>query len=122
MSDYAAVHIRLAEAAAGVAAARLLMRARCDEAMAIAERQAVPSVEDKVRFRRDGAYAARLCTHAVDLLFEASGGDGLYDLHDLQRAFRDVHAASSHNALNWDVAAALYGKVALGQRLDHPTI
>ena len=122
MSDYAAVHIRLAEAAAGIAAARLLMLARCDEAMAIAERQAIPSVEEKVRFRRDGAYAARLCTHAVDLLFEASGGDGLYDLHDIQRAFRDVHAASSHNALNWDVAAALYGKVALGQRLDHPTI
>ena len=122
MSDYAPVQIRLAEAAAGIAAARLLMIARCDEAMAIAERRAVPSVEDKVRFRRDGAFAARLCTHAVDLLFEASGGDGLYDLHDIQRAFRDVHAANSHNALNWDVAAALYGKVALGQRLDHPTI
>lgn len=122
MADYAAVQIRLAEAAANVAAARLLMLERCDEAMAIAERSAVPSVEDKVRFRRDGAFAARLCTHAVDLLFEASGGDGLYELRDIQRAFRDVHAANSHNALNWDVAAALYGKVALGQRLDHPTI
>ena len=122
MSDYATVQIRLAEAAAGIAAARLLMLARCDEAMAIAERGNIPTVEDKVRFRRDGAYSARLCTHAVDLLFEASGGDGLYDLHDIQRAFRDVHAANSHNALHWDVAAALYGKVALGQRLDHPTI
>jgi len=61
-------------------------------------------------------------THAVDLLFEGSGGDALYELRDIQRAFRDVHAANSHNALNWDVAATLYGKVALGQRLDHPTI
>jgi 3-hydroxy-9,10-secoandrosta-1,3,5(10)-triene-9,17-dione monooxygenase len=90
--------------------------------MAIAQRGDAPSVEDKVRFRRDGAYAARLCTRAVDLLFEASGGDGLYDEREIQRAFRDVHAANSHNALNWDVAASLYGKVALGQRLDHPTI
>ena len=122
MSDYAAVQIRLAEAGAAITAARLLMLARCDEAMAIAERGDVPTVEDKVGFRRDGAYGARLCTHAVDLLFEASGGDGLYELRDIQRAFRDVHAATSHNALNWDAAAAMYGKVALGQRLDHPTI
>ena len=86
----------------------MMMLARCDEAMAIAERNAIPSVEDKVRFRRDGAYSARLCTHAVDLLFEGSGGDALYELRDIQRAFRDVHAANSHNALNWDVAATLF--------------
>jgi 3-hydroxy-9,10-secoandrosta-1,3,5(10)-triene-9,17-dione monooxygenase len=122
MADYAAVQTRLAEASANVDAARLVMLKRCDEAMAIAERGSVPSVEDKVRFRRDGAFTARLCTRAVDLLFEASGGDGLYDRRDIQRAFRDVHAANSHNALSWDVAAALYGKVALGIRLDHPTI
>jgi 3-hydroxy-9,10-secoandrosta-1,3,5(10)-triene-9,17-dione monooxygenase len=122
MADYAPVQMRLAEASAAVDAARLIMLRRCDEAMAIAEQGRAPDVEEKVRFRRDGAYAARLCTRAVDLLFEASGGDGLYDLRDIQRAFRDVHAANSHNALNWDVAASLYGKVALGIRLDHPTI
>ncbi len=122
MVDYSAVQIRLAEASAAIDAARLVMLARCDEAMEIAQREAAPTIEDKVRFRRDGAYAARLCTRAVDLLFEASGGDGLYDRQDIQRAFRDVHAANSHNALTWDVAAALYGKVALGMRLDHPTI
>lgn len=116
------MQIRLAEASAAVDAARLIMLSRCDAAMEIAERAEVPSIESKVRFRRDGAYAARLCTRAVDLLFEASGGDGLYDRRDIQRAFRDVHAANSHNALTWDVAATLYGKVALGQRLDHPTI
>ncbi len=122
MADYAAVQIRLAEASAAVYAARLVMLSRSEEAMAIAERGEVPTVETKVAFRRDGAYAARLCTRAVDLLFEASGADGLYERREIQRAFRDVHAANSHNALTWDVAASLYGKVALGQRLDHPTI
>jgi 3-hydroxy-9,10-secoandrosta-1,3,5(10)-triene-9,17-dione monooxygenase len=122
VADYAPVQIRLAEASAGVEAARMIMLRRCDEAMAIAEHGQAPTTEDKVRFRRDGAYAARLCTHAVDLLFEASGGEGLYDRRDIQRAFRDVHAANSHNALVWDAAATLYGKVALGIRLDHPTI
>ena len=122
MVDFAPVQIRLAEASAAIDAARLIMLQRCDEAMQIAQGGVAATIEDKVRFRRDGAYAARLCTRAVDLLFEATGGDGLYDHQDVQRAFRDVHAANSHNALTWDVAASLYGKVALGLRLDHPTI
>ena len=122
MADYAPVQIRLAEASAAANAARLIMLQRCDEAMAIAERGEVPSLDTKVAFRRDGAYAAKLCTRAVDLLFEASGGDALYDQREIQRAFRDIHAANNHNALTWDVAASLYGKVALGIRIDHPTI
>ena len=122
MADYASVQIRLAEAAAAIHAARLVMLARCDEAMAIAARGEAPSLETRVALRRDGAYAARLCTRAVDVLFEASGGDALYDQREIQRAFRDVHAANNHNALTWDVAASLYGRVALGIRIDHPTI
>jgi 3-hydroxy-9,10-secoandrosta-1,3,5(10)-triene-9,17-dione monooxygenase len=121
MADYATVQVRLAEASAAVYAARLTITARCDQAMEIANRGR-PTIEEKVTFRRDGAYAARLCTRAVDLLFEASGGDALYDQRDIQRAFRDVHAANNHAALTWDVAASLYGKVALGIRIDNPTI
>lgn len=122
MADYATVQVRLAEAAAAVHAARLVMIGRCDQAMEIAQRGGRPSLDEKVSFRRDGAYSAKLCTRAVDVLFEASGGDALYDLRDIQRAFRDVHAANNHAALTWDVAASLYGKVALGIRIDNPTI
>lgn len=121
MADYATIQVRLADASAAVHAARLVMMDRCDQAMEVA-RVRRPSLDEKVTFRRDGAYAARLCTHAVDVLFEASGGDALYDQRDLQRAFRDVHAANNHAALTWDVAASLYGKVALGIRIDNPTI
>lgn len=121
MADYATIQVRLAEASAAVYAARLVMTSRCDQAMQIA-RSGRPTLDEKVAFRRDGAYAARLCTRAVDVLFEASGGDALYDLRDIQRAFRDVHAANNHAALTWDVAASLYGKVALGIRIDNPTI
>lgn len=121
MADYATVQVRLAEASAAVHAARLVMIGRCDQAMQIAARGR-PTLDEKVTFRRDGAYAAKLCTRAVDVLFEASGGDALYDQRDIQRAFRDVHAANNHAALTWDVAASLYGKVALGIRVDNPTI
>jgi 3-hydroxy-9,10-secoandrosta-1,3,5(10)-triene-9,17-dione monooxygenase len=122
IADYAPVQIRLAEASAAIHAAQLIVLDRCNQAMEVAQLGQIPPIELKVALRRDGAYAARLCTRAVDLLFEASGGDGLYDRCNIQRAFRDVHAANSHHALTWDVAAALYGKVALGIRIDHPTI
>ena len=90
--------------------------------MAAAHEARVPSAEEKIRLRRDGAYAARLCTRAVDLLFEAGGGEFLYEDKPIQRAFRDVHAAQGHYALAWDVAAVTAGKCMLGIAPDLPTL
>ena len=39
-----------------------------------------------------------------------------------RRAFRDVHAAVAHIALNWEPAATAYGKVALGLPPDNPLL
>lgn len=122
MSDHAAAQLRLGEAASAAEAAELLMLANCQSAMRTAEAGEVLPVEQKVRLRRDGAYAARLCTRAVDLLFEAGGGEYLYDDKPMQRAFRDVHAAQSHFALAWDVAAGTAGKLLLGIAPDLPTL
>ena len=43
-----------------------------------------------------------------------AGASGLMSHLPLQRQFRDVHAASAHIALTWDVHAAAYGQSALG--------
>jgi 3-hydroxy-9,10-secoandrosta-1,3,5(10)-triene-9,17-dione monooxygenase len=90
--------------------------------MEAAEASRVPTIAEKIRLRRDGAYAARLCTRAVDLLFEAGGGEFLYEDKPMQRMFRDVHAAQSHYALAWDVAAAAAGKFMLGVAPDIATL
>jgi 3-hydroxy-9,10-secoandrosta-1,3,5(10)-triene-9,17-dione monooxygenase len=92
----------------------------CDEAMRITEAGVVPSLEQRARYRRDGAFAAGLCTKAVDLLFAATGGAAVYERNPIQRAFRDAHAANAHYALNWDVNGAVYGRVALGLPPDAP--
>jgi 3-hydroxy-9,10-secoandrosta-1,3,5(10)-triene-9,17-dione monooxygenase len=120
LADFSTVQVRLAEAAALVDAAEAIMLRDCDEAMRITEAGVVPSLEQKARYRRDGAYAATLCTRAVDLLFTASGGGGIYERNPIQRAFRDVHAANAHYALSWSVNAAIYGRVALGLPPDAP--
>jgi 3-hydroxy-9,10-secoandrosta-1,3,5(10)-triene-9,17-dione monooxygenase len=76
----------------------------------------------KARYRRDGAFSASLCTEAVDLLYAASGAGGLYKIGHLERRFRDAHAVNAHIALNFDLAGATYGRVALGLDLDDPTL
>jgi 3-hydroxy-9,10-secoandrosta-1,3,5(10)-triene-9,17-dione monooxygenase len=122
MSDHATTQLRLGEAASAVEAAELLLIANCEAAMEAAEASRVPTIAEKIRLRRDGAYAARLCTRAVDLLFEAGGGEFLYEDKPMQRMFRDVHAAQSHYALAWDVAAAAAGKFMLGVAPDIATL
>jgi 3-hydroxy-9,10-secoandrosta-1,3,5(10)-triene-9,17-dione monooxygenase len=120
LADFSTVQVRLGEASALVDAAEAIMLRDCDEATRITEAGVVPSLEQKARYRRDGAYAATLCTHAVDLLFTAAGGGAVYQRNPIQRAFRDVHAANAHYVLSWNVNAAVYGRVALGLPPDAP--
>jgi 3-hydroxy-9,10-secoandrosta-1,3,5(10)-triene-9,17-dione monooxygenase len=121
LADYATTQSRLGHATAAVSAAERILVGNCREAMAIAA-NGVPPREHKIRLRRDGAYAAHLCTTAVDLLFGAGGGEFLYNQQAIQRSFRDVHAANSHYALAWDIATTMAGKDLLGIAADLPTL
>jgi 3-hydroxy-9,10-secoandrosta-1,3,5(10)-triene-9,17-dione monooxygenase len=120
IADFTNIQVHLAEAAALADAAEAIVLRDCDEATRITEAGVVPSIEQRARYRRDGAFAATLCTKAVDLLFAATGGGAIYERNLIQRAFRDVHAANAHYVLNWDVNGAVYGRVALGLPPDAP--
>jgi alkylation response protein AidB-like acyl-CoA dehydrogenase len=72
------------------------------------------SVAVRLRNRRDQAWCVKLAVQAVDLLFLAAGGHGLYLDHPIQRAWRDAHAAAAHISLNWDSAGSMYGQHLLG--------
>jgi 3-hydroxy-9,10-secoandrosta-1,3,5(10)-triene-9,17-dione monooxygenase len=122
LADLATIQLRIAEAGALIDTAETLMLKDCDEAQRLTEAGETPSVEQKVRWRRDGAYAAGMCTQAVDTMFVAMGGGGIYLSHPIQRAFRDIHAANAHYALSWDVNGTLYGRVALGLPPDTATL
>ena len=118
LADIVSVQVHLAEAAAIADAARAVLLGDCDEATRIVGEGEVPSLDHRARYRRDGAYAATLCTKAVDVLFQATGGGAIYARNPLQRAFRDVHAANAHYVLNWDINGTMYGRVALGLSPD----
>src|SRR5215467_16358363 len=120
IADFTNIQEHLAEAAARADAAEAIVLRDCDEATRITEAGVVPSIEQRARYRRDGAFAATLCTKAVDLLFAATGGAAIYERNPIQRAFRDVHGANAHYMLNWNVSGAVYGRVALGLPPDAP--
>ena len=109
-ADVAALHLRLAEAAAEVDAARTIHRTDVAEML---ERAAAgrPFTEfDRVRYRRDKGFLTRLCVQAVNRLFEAAGARAMMDAEPLQRFHRDAHGASHHTALAWDAAAEAFGR------------
>ena len=72
------------------------------------------TMEERARGRRDQAYMVTLCRRAIDRLFTAAGGAGIFLDNEMQRKFRDIHAMSGHIALNWDIAGTTYGRVAFG--------
>ena len=122
LADFSTLQAHIAEAGALIDAAEAIMLRDCEEAMRFAEAHQIPPMEDKVRWRRDAAYAARMCTSAVDIVFSAAGGGAIYEHNPLQRAFRDIHAANGHFGVNWDANGVLYGRVALGLPPDTPIL
>ena len=114
MRDFQAVQLRIAGAGAKVDAARLVIRTDCLEAQRIAQENRAPTVEEKLRFKRNVAYAMGLCTEAVDQLHALAGANGIYDRYPIQRLFRDQHALTGHIGFSWDAQAWPWGLVALG--------
>lgn len=114
IAEFATAQMHVAEASAEIDAARLLMMRDLRAAMQTAEEGREWTMIERARGRRDQAYVATLCRRAVDRLFAATGGAGIFLSNDQQRRFRDVHAISGHFALNWDIGGTTYGRIALG--------
>ena len=114
MAQLTGVQVRLAEATMEVEAARLIMQHDLHAILARARRNVMPTLEERLRTRRNQAYVVTLCVQAVNRLFAAGGGHALFDSSPLQRFHRDIHAASHHAALSWDILAEQYGRVLLG--------
>jgi len=113
MADFATVQMRVAEAAACIDAAELLIHRDLKETAEMAARGA-PTLDLRIRNRRNHSFASRLSVQAVDALFNATGGAGLGLKHPLQRFWRDVHAAAAHISVNWDAVGAMYGQHKFG--------
>lgn len=122
IADHTTTHLHIGEAGVLIDCARLLLRSNCEEATRTAEAGMVPTIEDKMRWRRDAAYAATMSVQAADQLYRTSGGGANYMTNPLQRQFRDIHAGLGHIGVSWDVNGVGFGRVALGLPPDNPNV
>src|SRR6059036_1375295 len=122
MRNFQAVQLRVAAAGSKVDAARLVIRTDCVAAQRIAGENRAPTVEEKLRFKRNVAYAMGLCTETVDALHALAGANGIYDRYPIQRLFRDQHTLAAHIGFSWDAQGAPWALVALGGDFSSPTL
>lgn len=120
LAEQPTVHIRIGEASAEIEAARVLLERDCAEAMDAAVADESATVEQRARWRRNNAFAGKLCVQALERLTALAGGRGLGSDSPFQRAWRDVHAATSQVAMSWDVQATFYGRHRFGLEISDP--
>ncbi len=106
--------LAMAEAAAEVTAARDSLLANFAEAMRLVRAGSEIPLAQRARYRWDTAKATDRSVRAVDRLFEASGGRGIFLDNPIQRAWRDVHAIRAHAGNNLEKAAFVFGRSEFG--------
>ena len=107
-------HFRLAEPAAEVDGARDRMLANFREMMRLASAGTEIPLTERARYRWDAAKAIDWSVRAVDRMFDASGGRGIFLDNPIQRAWRDVHAMRAHVANNPEKIASVFGRSEFG--------
>ncbi|HTV89063.1 MAG TPA: acyl-CoA dehydrogenase family protein [Stellaceae bacterium] len=112
--EFATVQLRIADAAASVDAAELILMTDIRNTLAKLRRGDEVTVADRIRVRRNQAYATRLAVQAVEALNASTGGYGLHLENPVQRAWRDANAVARHFSLNWDACGTMYGQHVFG--------
>ncbi|AEI82684.1 flavin-dependent monooxygenase oxygenase subunit (plasmid) [Cupriavidus necator N-1] len=114
LAEFFPVQSRVAEAAAMVDAARLLINRDLAEVESRAAAGQEIDVDTRIRNRLDHAFAARLARDAINAIFDNTGGNGLALSQPIQRLWRDGNAIAKHISLNWDAVSSMAGQHLLG--------
>jgi alkylation response protein AidB-like acyl-CoA dehydrogenase len=113
-AEHGPTQVRLAEAAAEIHSADLLIHdilAEFDRLMTTGDHF---DNKHRVRAKWQAAYAAELCRRAVARMFSASGAHAVYTPSALQAAFRNVNVGAQHASIDFDNSAEQYARVRLG--------
>jgi 3-hydroxy-9,10-secoandrosta-1,3,5(10)-triene-9,17-dione monooxygenase len=116
------IHGRLAESGGEIEAAWAMLARDCADVMRMTEAGEDATLLIRAKWRRNNAYAAVLCARAVDRLFGLTGMRGMQPGHDVQRAWRDVHAVSRQLGIAWDPQAVNYGRARFNLPLNDPRV
>jgi hypothetical protein len=91
----------------------LIFRDLKDTYDAVARGETV-GLDTRLANRLHQSFCVRLLVQAINALFVASGGQGIFAGKVVQRMWRDAHAAATHVSLNWDAVSTMHGQYVLG--------
>ncbi len=114
MAEFATIQARVAEATGAIEAAQLMIAKALNDAFVAVEMGRQADLDLRLRNRLSQAFSVKLLVQAIDALFQAAGGHGIFTAKPIQRAWRDVHAGALHVSMNWDAVSTMYGQYALG--------
>ncbi len=106
--------LAIAEAAAEIDTAHLLLHTRRDAACAAIDAGRPIVTAAILTLRRDVAFAQRLIRNAVQRLCDQLGAAIVYDASPLQAILRDVQTIATHRVWSWEWAMLPYGAWRLG--------
>jgi 3-hydroxy-9,10-secoandrosta-1,3,5(10)-triene-9,17-dione monooxygenase len=106
---------KLGESAADIDGAEAALRASYADMRAAGVSGRPITMDDRLRWRRDAAWCAKVASGAVRRLYEVGGAHVLFVGDQLDQFQRDNVAASHHYGMAWDTLFAGYGRSMLGQ-------
>jgi alkylation response protein AidB-like acyl-CoA dehydrogenase len=116
-AEHSGTQSRIAEAAAEILSAELLLGRVADGFDRIAAGGEPATVAERGELKWHAAYAVELCRRATERVFAAAGAHAIYDESPLQALFRDLNTACHHAAIDFDSTAEMFGRATLGAPL-----
>jgi 3-hydroxy-9,10-secoandrosta-1,3,5(10)-triene-9,17-dione monooxygenase len=113
-AEHGPTQVRLAEAAAEIHSADLLIHDILGEFDWLMTSGETFDNDHRVRAKWQAAYAAELCRRAVARMFSGSGAHAVYTPSALQAAFRNVNVGAQHASIDFDNSAEQYARARLG--------
>ena len=109
-SEFEVVQQKLAESAAEVATANLILDTHLASSVAAVEAGEPIGEQEIARNRLMSSYMTRLAKQAIERLVTISGSQWVFNSHPLQVVLRDALAGASHRAFNWEINARAYSQ------------
>jgi 3-hydroxy-9,10-secoandrosta-1,3,5(10)-triene-9,17-dione monooxygenase len=109
--------VRIADAASEIDAAWLQLTNNIEQLMRYATAGEKIPMNLRVQIRRDQVRGTTRSIHAIDRLFENSGGRALAVGTPIQRYWRDAHAGRVHAINDPERALSMYGSYELGLKV-----
>ncbi len=113
-AQHAPTQVRMAEAAAEIQCADLLIHDALAQFDRLSATGARPDLEHRTRVKWQAAYAAELCRRAVTRMFAGAGAHAVYAGNPLQAAFRNIQVGAQHASIDFDSSAEQFSRLRLG--------